>query len=204
MKLFYKPGACSLASHIILEEVGSSYELDQVDTDKQVTESGLDYRQVNGKGYVPALKLESGEVLTEGASILQYIADSHPGSNLAPAVGSIARARLHEHLNYVASEVHKAFGPFFSASATDTDKIAASANVGTKFDYLEKLFSDGRAYLLGENFSVADAYLFVVSNWSNFVGIDLKSWPKLAAFVERVSQRPAAQAAMVAEGLIEK
>jgi len=204
MKLFYKPGACSLASHIILEEVGATYELDQVDTDTQVTESGLDYAQVNGKGYVPALKLESGEVLTEGASILQFIADSHPDSNLAPAVGSVARARLHEHLNYVASEVHKAFGPFFSASSTDTDKVAASAKVGEKFDYLEKLFGDGRAYLLGDNFSVADAYLFVVSNWSNFVGIDLKSWPKLAAFVDRVSQRPAAQAAMVAEGLIGK
>jgi len=204
MKLFYKPGACSLASHIILEEVGATYELDQVDTDTQVTESGLDYAQVNGKGYVPALKLESGEVLTEGASILQFIADSHPDSNLAPAVGSVARARLHEHLNYVASEVHKAFGPFFSASSTDIDKVAASAKVGEKFDYLEKLFGDGRAYLLGDNFSVADAYLFVVSNWSNFVGIDLKSWPKLAAFVDRVSQRPAAQAAMVAEGLIGK
>jgi len=202
MKLFYKPGACSLASHIVLHEVGASFETDEVDTDAGRTKSGLDYKKINPKGYVPALELDSGEVLSEGASVLQYIADQHPESDLAPATGTIARARLQEYLNYTASELHKAFGPFFSGTATDEDKKRAGLNVAKKFDYVDELLGDGRAYLLGDKFSVADAYLFVVSNWSNFVGIDLKKWPNVAAFVERVAQRPAAQTAMKAEGLI--
>jgi len=202
MKLFYKPGACSLASHIVLHEVGAAFELEKVDTDTGLTEHGLDYGKINPKGYVPALKLDSGEILTEGASILQYIASQNPDSGLSSVTGSIARARQQEYLNYVGSELHKAFGPFFSAAATDDDKKLAAVNVAKKFDYLNGLFSDGRPYLLGDDFSVADSYLFVVSNWSNFVGIDLKKWPNVAAFVERVAKRPAAQAAMKAEGLI--
>ncbi len=202
MKLFYKQGACSLATHIVLNEVGATFDLDEVDTDAGRTTSGLDYKQINPKGYVPALQLESGEVLTEGASILQYIADQHPDKGLAPATGTVERARLHEYLNYVSSELHKAFGPFFSSTATDEDKQRASVNVAKKFGYVDNLFSDGRTFLLGDEFSVADAYLFVVSNWSNFVGVDLQNWPNIAAFVERVAKRPAAQAAMQAEGLI--
>jgi len=202
MKLFYKPGACSLASHIVLHEVGATFELEKVDTDAGITEHGLDFGKVNPKGYVPALKLDSGEILTEGASILQYIASQNPDSGLSPATGTIANARQQEYLNYVASELHKAFGPFFSDSATDDDKQKANVKVAKSFDYLNDLFSDGRPYLLGDDFSVADAYMFVVSNWSNFVGIDLKKWPNIAAFVERIAKRPAAQAAMKAEGLI--
>lgn len=202
MKLFYKPGACPLASHIILQEVGAVFDLEKVDTDKNRTENGLDYGKINPKGYVPALELDSGEILTEGASILQYIADQNPDSGLAPAVGTVGRARLHEYLNYTASELHKAFGPFFSSTATDNDKKLAAAAVANKFNYLNDVFSDGRAFLLGDKFSVADAYMFVVSNWSNFVGIDLKKWPNVAAFVERVSQRPAVRDAMRAEGLL--
>lgn len=202
MKLYYKPGACPLASHIILHEVGATFELDEVDTDAGRTKTGLDYKKINPKGYVPALELDSGEVLTEGASILQYIADQYPESGLAPATGTVARARLQEYLNYVGSELHKAFGPFFSSSATDEDKKEAGLNVAKKFDYVNDLLSDGRTYLLGDKFSVADAYMFVVSNWSNFVGVDLKKWPNVAAFVERVAKRPAAQAAMKAEGLV--
>lgn len=201
MKLYMKPGACSLASHIALREVGASFDLDQVDTDRKTTAAGGDYRRVNAKGYVPALELDSGEVLTEGASILQYIADTNPGSGLAPAAGSVDRARLHEHLNYVASELHKAFGPFFHAGASDADKQSAGAAVAQKFDYVEGLLADGRAHLLGGTFTVADAYLFVVSNWANFVGIGLENWPKLKAFVERVASRPTVQAALKAEGL---
>lgn len=201
MKLYMKPGACSLASHIALREVGAAFDLDQVDTDKKITASGGDYRRVNAKGYVPALELDSGEVLTEGASILQYIADTNPGSGLAPAAGSVERARLQEHLNYTASELHKAFGPFFHAGASDADKQSAGKSVAQKFDYIETLLADGRAFLLGSAFTVADAYLFVVSNWANFVGIDLGNWPKLKAFVERVAARPTTQAALRAEGL---
>jgi len=202
MKLFYKPGACSLASHIVLLEVGATFESVEVDTDAGRTKQGEDYSKVNPKGYVPALQLNSGDVLTEGAAVLQYIADQYPQSGLAPASGTMARVRMQEYLNYVSSELHKAFGPFFSSSANDEDKKQAGGNVADKLDYVESLLSDGRAYLLGEDFSVADAYLFVTSNWSNFVGIDLSNWPNVAAFVDRVANRPASQAAMEAEGLI--
>jgi len=201
MKLYYKPGACSLASHIILREVGATFELEQVDTDKQTTENGDNYGDINAKGYVPALKTDQGDILTEGASILQFIADQNRDRELAPAAGSLARARLQEYLNYVASELHKAFGPHFTANASHADKERATSNISKKFDYVESLFGDGRTYLLGDNFSVADSYLFVVSNWANFVGIDLENWPRLAQFVERVSARPAVHAAMHAEGL---
>lgn len=202
MKLFNKPGACSLATHVVLHELGLKFELDEVDTDSGVTKSGLDYKTINPKGYVPALQLDAGEILTEGAAILQYLADQHPEKGLAPKLGTVARARLHEYLNYTGSELHKAFGPFFSSDASEEDKKKAGANVARKFDYLNALLGDGRTYLLGDTFSVADSYLFVVSNWANFTGIDLKKWPNVAAFVERVSSRPAAQAAMKAEGLI--
>ncbi len=202
MKLFNKPGACSLASHIVLNEVGAVFDLDEVDTELGRTKSGLDYSNINPKGYVPALELDSGEVLTEGPSILQYIADQYPQSGLAPAVGTIARTRMQEYLNYTGAELHKAFGPFFSTTTSDEDKKIAGVNVAKKFDYLNALFDDGRPYLLGDKFSVADAYLFVVSNWSNFVGIDLKNWPNIAEYVHRVAKRPAAQAAMKAEGLL--
>lgn len=202
MKLFYKPGACSLASHIVLREVGATFESVEVDTDAGRTMQGEDYSKVNPKGYVPALQIDSGDVLTEGAAVLQYIADQYPQSGLAPASGTMARVRMQEYLNYVSSELHKAFGPFFSDSANEEDKKRAGGNVADKLDYVESLLSDGRAYLLGEDFSVADAYLFVISNWSNFVGIDLNNWPNVAAFVDRVANRPASQAAMKAEGLI--
>jgi len=202
MKLYYKPGACSLATHIVLHEAGETFDIEEVDTEAGRTKSGGDFIAINPKGYVPALELASGEVLTEGAAILQYIADQHPESDLAPKAGTIARARLQEHLNYTASELHKAFGPFFSSTAGEADKQAAGKAVAQKFDYLNDLLSDGRTYLLGSGFSVADAYLFVVANWSNFTGIDLKKWPHVAAFVDRVAARPAAQAAMKAEGLL--
>lgn len=202
MKLYYKPGACPLASHIILHELGETFEIDEVDTEAGRTKSGLDYQKINPKGYVPALELDSGEVLTEGASILQYIADQHPESGLTPKAGTVERARLNEYLSYVGAELHKAFSPLFSGTASGDDKKNARANVAKKFNYVDELLSDDRSYLLGDKFSVADAYLFVVSNWANFTEIDLKKWPNVAAFVERVSQRPAAQAAMKAEGLI--
>ncbi len=202
MKLFNKPGSCSMASHIILREVDATFELDEVDTEAGKAKSGLDYKKINPKGYVPALELDSGEILTEGPAILQYIADQYPQSGLAPKLGTVARTRMQEYLNYTGSELHKAFGPFFSGTATEAHKAKAGANVAAKFDYLNDLLADGRTYLLGDDFSVADSYLFVVSNWSNFVGIDLKAWPNVAAFVDRVASRPAAQAAMKAEGLI--
>ncbi|WP_261842040.1 glutathione transferase GstA [Aliamphritea ceti] len=202
MKLFYKPGACSLASHIILRESGAGFELEAVDTDIGRTQSGMDFSEINPKGYVPVLQLESGDVLTEGAAILQYIADHCAPGRLAPTAGTIERVRLQEHLNYVSSELHKAFGAFFSGTATEADKDNARASLNSKFNYLNDLFADDREYLSGSDFSVADAYLFVVSNWANFVGINLHPWPRIARFVERVSKRPAVQEAFKAEGLV--
>ncbi len=201
MKLYYKPGACSLASHIVLREVGADFDLDRVDTENRKTETGGDFGAINANGYVPALQLDDGQVLTEGAAILQFVADQSPDAGLAPAAGTLERARLQEHLNFVASELHKAFGPFFSNSASDTEKSAAGVKVAGKLDHFEAILGDGRSYLLGDKFSVADAYLFVVANWTGPTGMGLDRWPNLKAFCARVAARGAVQAAFRAEGL---
>lgn len=202
MKLYYAPGACSLSPHIVLRELGHDFELERVDLREKKTESGTDFRAVNPKGQVPALALADGEVLTEGAAIVQYLADAGKARELAPEAGTVARARLNEHLNFVSAELHKAFSPLFNPAASDEAKNAARTTIAAKFDYLEKLFADGRDHLLGKTFSVADAYLFVITNWAGGTGVDLAKWPRLAAFVERVRARPTVQAAMVAEGLV--
>lgn len=200
MKLYYIPGACSLSPHISLREAGVSFELDKVDAGK--TAGGKDFKTINAKGYVPALQLDSGEVLTEGAAVVQFIADQNPKAGLAPPAGTIARARLQEHLNFIASELHKAFGPLFNPQASEESKKAAPDQVAKRLDHVESLLADGRTFLLGDTFSVADAYLFVVANWTGPTQIGLDRWPKLKAFVARVAERPAVQAAMKAEGLI--
>jgi glutathione S-transferase len=202
MKLYYKPGACSLASHIILREIGEDFELDRVDTVHKKTESGADYLKINPKGYVPLLQLDSGETISEGVAILQYIADQHPEAGLVPESGTLQRARLHEHLNYIASELHKSFSPFFAPSSTDEDRQKVKTSVAPKLDHFESIFSDGRKYLLGDKFSVADAYLFVVTRWTKPTGIDLDKWPNLATFMERVAAREHVKEAMRVEGLI--
>ncbi|MCG7630491.1 glutathione transferase GstA [Epibacterium sp. MM17-32] len=203
MKLYYKPGACPLASHIALHETGRQFEIEAVDTATGRTESGADYRAINPKGYVPALGLDDGTVLTEGAAVLQYIADTTPAAGLAPTAGTLARARMQEQLNWIGTELHKAFGPLFRAGTSEAEQDAARVAVAGKFDFIETQLADGRAWLVDDRFSVADAYLFVVSNWANFTGIDLARWPNLAAFVGRCAARPSAQAAMRAEGLIQ-
>ena len=202
MKLYYKPGACSLASHIIMKEIGHDFEIESVDTDNQITESGENFSKINPKGYVPALRLDDGKILTEGAAVLQYLADQNPEAGLAPKPGTLERARLQEHLNYTSTELHKAFGPFFSSSATDEEKQSAKQNVGRKMDHFESIFDDGRNYLLGDNFSIADAYFFVVSSWAIPTGIGLDKWPRIAAFSKRVADRIRVQDAMHAEGLL--
>lgn len=203
MKLYFKSGACSLASHIVLTEVGADFELESVDTDAGVTASGADYRRINPKGYVPTLHLEDNVLLTEGAAILQHIADTYPDANLAPAAGTLARTRVQEYLNWTASELHKSFSPLFNSATTEAGGDAARVAVAKRFDLLEEDLNDGRTWLVDDAFTVADAYLFVVSNWANFTGIDLARWPHIAAFVERAAARPASQAAMRAEGLIQ-
>ncbi len=202
MQLYYKPGACSLASHIVLEELGQPFDIERVDTAAGTTETGADFAAINPKGYVPALRLDDGQVLTEGAAILQFLADRRPDAGLAPAAGTLSRARLQEHLNYVASELHKAFGPFFAANATEADKARAEDSVAVKFDRIEADLADGRHYLMGDAFSVADAYLFVVASWARPSGIDLERWPNLRAYVTRVARRHAVRRAMRSEGLL--
>ncbi|WP_282091219.1 glutathione transferase GstA [Epibacterium ulvae] len=203
MKLYYKPGACPLASHIALLQAGETFELVMVDTDNGHTENGEDYKSINPEGYVPALELDDGAILTEGPAILQFIADSHPQSDLAPAPGTLARARVQELLNWTGTELHKAFGPLFRNGTSDAEKTQARAAVGRKFDHIEALLADERIWLVEDRFSIADAYLFVVANWANFTEISLNNWPNLAAFVARTGERPAAQSAMRAEGLIQ-
>ena len=202
MKLYYSPGACSLSPHIVMREAGMAFDMERVDLASHQTETGADFTQINPKGYVPALRLDDGQVLTEGAAIVQYIADLHPEAGLAPKPGTLERTRLHEYLNYIAAEYHKAFVPLFTSDATEAAKAAAVNNVGRRLDYFEKIFSDGRAYLMGDKFSVADAYLFVVSNWTKPTGISLDKWPNVTAFVARVAGRGKVQDALRAEGLI--
>jgi glutathione S-transferase len=203
MQLYFAPGACSLASHIALREAGIPFDLKRADVKTKKLEDGSDFFAVNSKGAVPALRLDDGQVLTEGPAILQYIADQKPDSKLAPKAGSIERYRLLEWLNYITSEVHKGFSPLFNPTASDDVKAYARKNVELRFDWLDKQLT-GKQFLTGDNFTIADAYLFVVANWSNFVGIDLAKWPALQAFQGRVAARAKVQEALEAEGLTKK
>lgn len=203
MKLFYSPGACSLSPHIVLRELGLDFELVRMNTKTHKTDDGQDFYQINPKGYVPALLLDSGDLLTEGAAIVQYLADTHAEAGLAPKPGTVERAKLQAHLNYIAAEVHKSFSPLFNPAASDEVKAYARNIVQSRFDFLEaNVLGDGRQYLMGDTFSVADAYLFTVSNWAAPVGLDLGKWPKLAAYAGRIAQRPKVQEALKAEGLV--
>lgn len=202
MRLYYLPGACSLASHIMLHEVGAEFDVEQVDPAVGTTASRANYRDINPNGYVPALDIGANTVLSEGVAILQYIADSHPEKAFSPAPGSVARARMQQYLNFAAAELHKSWSPLFSDASTKDEKAAAAKKVASKFDYLEAELSDGRNFLVENQFSVADAYTFVLANWANVKEIDLTAWPNLARFVDRVMARPATQAALKAEGLI--
>ena len=203
MQLYYSPGACSLASHIALREAGLNVDLKRADTKTKKLEDGSDYFAVNSKGAVPALRLDNGQVLTEGPVILQYLADQKPESGLAPKAGSLERYRLQEWLNYITSEVHKTFSPLFNPAADDNVKAYAKLNIEKRFEWLNKQLA-GKQYLTGNQFTIADAYLYVVANWSNFVGIDLGRWPDLKAFQDRVAARPKVKEAMEAEGLFKK
>jgi len=201
MKLYYSPGACSLSPHIVLRESGLPFELVKVDNKAKKTEHGDDFYTVNPKGVVPALKLDNGEVLTEGPAIVQYVADKASNSSLAPIPGSFERSRLQEWLNFITSEVHKQFSPLFKPNTPDAYKPIAKENLMRQFGYLDKQLA-GKDYLLGKNFSAADAYLFVVMNWRKFHNLDISQFPNLSAYVERVAARPKVKEAMVAEGLI--
>lgn len=201
MKLYFAPGACSLSPHIVLREANIPFTLERVDLAKKTTETGRNYREVNPKGRVPALELPEGGVLTEGAAIVQYLADTHPQANLLPPPGTLARARVQEALTFIASELHKAFGPLFYPKSSEEAKATATKNVDRSFEELETILSDERPWVAGDAFSVADPYLFTVAGWAKFKGIELSQWPRVAALVARVAERPAVQEALRAEGL---
>jgi glutathione S-transferase len=198
--LYASPGACSLAPHIVLREAGADFNFVKVALNTHTTEDGHDFYAINPKGYVPALELEGGEILTEGPAITQYIADTHPYANLAPTPGTVARARVQEDLTFIGTEIHKSFGPLFNPATPDDAKQAAKDKIAKRFDELEKRLSGGKDYLHGD-FSIADAYLYVMTRWATGMGIDLARWPHLAAFKTRMATRPYVQAALSAEGL---
>jgi len=200
MKLYYSPGACSLASHIVLCEVGAQFDLERVDNKAKKTASGADFWQISPKGYVPVLELDDGQRLTENPAILQYIADQFPKSGLVPPCGSFERYRVQEWLNFVTSEIHKSFGALFKDTTPEAYKTVVKDNLSKRYAYLEEHLASHQ-YLHGERFCVADAYLFVVTNWMPRVGLDLGKWPDVKAYWERIARRPKVQEAMQAEGL---
>lgn len=201
MKLYYIPGACSMATHIILRELEVDFELEAVDPVTGQTELGRDFKSINQKGYVPALELESGDILTEGAAVLSYLADSAVPVGKLAEKDALSRSRTLEWLTFTSSELHKSFSPLFAAESSEEQKNAAVKTLRRKFGYLESVLADGRQFILSNVFTVADAYLFVVVNWSNFKGISLEPWPNLNDYVTRISKRPSVVAAMQAEGL---
>ncbi len=201
MKLYYSPGACSLSPHIVLRESGLDFDIEKVDLASKKTETGKDFLSISENGYVPALEIEPGVVLTEGPAIVQYVADLVPPKKLAPTNGTMDRYRLQSWLGFINSELHKGFGALFTPGTPDDYKAIAIANLGKRFDTVEKRLAN-HDYLLGSHFSVADAYLFVVCSWTGYVGIDLKKWPALAAYSARIGSRPAVIAALTAEGLM--
>lgn len=184
----------------MLKESGLAHVIEKVDLKTKTTASGQDFAAINSKGYVPALLLDSGELLTEGPAIVQYIADQAPTKNLSPANGTLERYRLQAWLTYIGTEIHKSFVPFFYPNASDDWKAAGKTNIETRLTYIDQQL-EGKSYLLGEQFSVADAYLFTVLRWLRLTKLSLASWPNLAAFQERMTARPAVQAALEAEGL---
>jgi len=201
MKLYYAPGVCSLASHIVAHEAGIPLAIEKVDTKAGRTAGDRDYREINPKGYVPALEFDDGTVLTEGPAILQYLGDLKPESGLVPAHATPARYRLQEMLGYINSELHKSYSPLFNPDTPEVTREERKAYLQKRYALVDSILSR-QPWLLGEHFTAADAYLFVVTNWARMVQVDLSAFPALLAFQQRVAERPAVQAAMAAEGLI--
>ena len=201
MQLYFSPGACSLASYITVLEAGLTVVLKRADLKAKKLEDGSDYLAINSKGSVPALKLDNGQVLTEGVAIMQYLADQKPESGLAPKNGTLERYRVQEWLNYITSEVHKSFSPLWNPALDPAVKTYASENLFKKLDWVNSQLV-GKKYLTGDTFTIADAYLFTVVNWTNFLGIDMAKWPALKEFQARVAARPKVQEALKAEGLV--
>ena len=203
LKLYYAPGACSQAVHIVLHEAGLEHTSEMVDLRAKRTETGADYWAINPKGAVPALDLGNGEILTENAAILQYLGDLSGDEALLPPVHHMRRYRVLEWLNFIATELHKGFGPLWNPTASVDSKQAARDLLAKKFDYAEQRLGAG-PFVLGEQLTIADPYLFVMLNWTGLHGIDLERWPGLVAFTERMRNRPAVDTVLRAEGLVEE
>ena len=202
MKLYYSPGACSMSPHIVALEAGLDLKIEKVDMKTKTTESGKDYTAIAEKGAVPALELDDGQLLTEGVAIVQYLADLKPEANLAPKNGTFERVRLQEWLNYISTDVHKGFGPLFRADTIGPAAVEFfTARLSKQFDYLSTKLKN-QPYLTGERFTIADAYLFTVLNWTKNVKIELSAWPVLTAYQQRIETRPSVQTAMKSEGLL--
>lgn len=201
MKLYYSPGACSLSPHIVLREAGLPFELVLASTKTHKLQDGTDYCTINPKGYVPLLELDGGERLSEGPVIVQYIADQVPETGLAPAAGTMARYRLQEWLNFITSELHKGFSPLFNPAVPEEAKAVFRNKLVERFTWVDAQLA-GRNYLMGDAFSVADAYLFTVGSWAPHVGVDIAGLSRLGSFLARMRERPAVQATLKAEGLL--
>ncbi|MBN9024767.1 MAG: glutathione transferase GstA [Rhizobiales bacterium] len=199
MKLYYAPGACSLSPHIALREAGIPFTMEKVDRRAKTTESGADYKAINPRGYVPALQLDDGRVVAEGPVIVQMIADLAPESSLAPALGTPERYQLMDWLAFISTELHKGFSPFFNPAVNDEAKQSFRQRLALRLDYLTKALGD-KPYLMGDDFSAADGYLFTVLRWAK--GFKFELGPTLDAYFDRVAARPAVKAALEAEGLL--
>jgi len=200
MKLYFSPGACSMSPHIVLREIGAPFEAERIDGRTHLTASGKNYYDINPKGSVPCLVLDDGQVLTEGAVIVQYLADHAPGASLAPKAGTMERYRLQEWLNFIATDLHKGLSPLYNPKLPDEIVRQVKERFGQRLDFVEKQLAKG-PFLMGEQFTVADAYLFTIVSWGKRFNIDLGKWPALTAFMEKMRARPAVQATLKAEGL---
>ena len=202
MKLYFSPGACSLSPHIVLREAGMAFELEQVNNQEKKTKSGTDYWTINGKGQVPVLEFDNGDRLTEGPVIVQWIADHNQAAGLMPLAGQQERYRVLEWLNFTTSELHKVFAPLFRPTTPDAFKDITKENLAKRFAWIDKHLA-GKQYLMGDKFTVADAYMFTVLRWTGRVKVDLSPYKNIAAYMARVEARPKVQEAMKAEGLIQ-
>jgi len=198
MKLYFSPGACSLASSIAFHEAGVPVELVRVDTGAHKLKDGSDYYKINPRGYVPALQLDDGQVFSEGAALMQYIGDLAPASAVIPKPGTVDRLRANSWLTFISSEIHKSYSPLFNKALNDDAKAIFKDKLARRFDELEKHFTSHK-YLMGDQFTVADGYLYTVISWSPHVGIDLSKWKHLADYRQRVADRPKVKEALQAE-----
>jgi glutathione S-transferase len=201
MKLYYAPGACSMAPHIILNELGKKFTIEKVDMGTKKTDGGKDFNKINAKSYVPTLEIKKDEVLTEVSTILQYLADKAKATKILPKSGTMARYRAMETLNFISSELHKSIGGLFNKAMPEEGRKIIIDRVSKRFDYVDGLLAKSK-FIGGKSFSVSDAYAFTVINWCNWVGIDFKKWKNIARYMEMMAARPSVQATMKAEGLL--